>query len=193
MNEDSPPPSQSKPRFSRKFGCLLVGIGLPALVLLPLVATYIVWTVRGNRRAEKALAKIRAAAARLQATRRHAHGELGILLGLEGDAVVMLDGAILRRERYLLEDLLEGSADRPDLLALRASSRAAEADLRQARGYRWPDLGLGVEYEREEGADIIKGAVALSLPLLDHGQGAQAEALARLEGDRQALEIGGTL
>jgi len=58
---DEPPPWQSKPRFSGKFGCLLFGVGLPLLALLLLVAIYTIWTARANRRAARALAAIRAA------------------------------------------------------------------------------------------------------------------------------------
>jgi len=59
MNDD-PPPWQSKPRFSRRFGCLLFGVGLPLLVLLLLVAIYMIWSARSNARARRALAAIRA-------------------------------------------------------------------------------------------------------------------------------------
>jgi len=55
---DEPPPWQSKPRFSGKFGCLLFGVGLPLLALLLLVAIYTIWTARANRRAARALAAI---------------------------------------------------------------------------------------------------------------------------------------
>jgi hypothetical protein len=58
---DEPAPWQTRPRFSRKFGCLLVGVGLPLLMLLMLVAIYMIWVARANRRAERALAAIREA------------------------------------------------------------------------------------------------------------------------------------
>jgi len=61
MRDDSPPPWQSKPTLSGKYGCLFVGIGLPALVLVLLVGTYMIWTARANRQAAAALDAIRAA------------------------------------------------------------------------------------------------------------------------------------
>jgi len=60
MNDELPP-WQSKPRFSRKLGCFLFGVGVPLLVLLLLVAIYMIWSARSNARARQALAAIRAA------------------------------------------------------------------------------------------------------------------------------------
>ncbi len=60
----------------------------------------------------------------------------------------------------------------------------------------WPELGLGALYQREEGQDFLLGAVRLSLPLFDRGQGVRAEARARagrlaqeLDAKRRAVRI----
>lgn len=68
---------------------------------------------------------------------------------------------------------------RPDLAALRARVSEAEADLDLARTARAPELTLGVQYQREERADIVRGVVGLSLPLFDRDQGRAARAEAR--------------
>ena len=61
---------------------------------------------------------------------------------------------------------------------------------------RWPNLGLGVRYEREEGADVGLGTLTLTLPVFEHGQGLRAEATARarrlrleLEADRRVVSV----
>jgi len=60
MNDEHPP-WQTRPKFSGKFGCFLLGVGLPLLFLLLLVAIYMIWTARAHRRAARALDAIRAA------------------------------------------------------------------------------------------------------------------------------------
>ena len=57
MTIDNEPRAAVTPeKVSRSFGCLFVGLGLPSLLLLLLVALFMIWTARANRRAARALA-----------------------------------------------------------------------------------------------------------------------------------------
>jgi cobalt-zinc-cadmium efflux system outer membrane protein len=78
------------------------------------------------------------------------------------------------------------AAKRPDVAALDAAIAQAQADAEAARSFRHPEVDVGVRYEREEEADIVSGALSISLPFFDRGQGPAAEAGAR--GTRLALE-----
>ncbi len=71
--------------------------------------------------------------------------------------------------------------ERADVRALREAVAEAEADGRLGRAGRAPDLTLGVQYQREEGADVVRGVVGLSLPIFERDQGRVARAHARRE------------
>lgn len=145
----------------------------------------------------------RAAAARALAEKHAARsaqsaalGELRTLLGFAPEAELTLGGEFSSKRRYELADLLERASDRPDIRALQSHLEAANAELRLGKALAWPDFGLGARYEREEGQDFVLGAVRLTLPLFNRGQGVRAEAGARarrlsyeLEAARQAVRI----
>jgi len=125
-----------------------------------------------------ALSRTRAARVTVEADRDRALGQLRSLLGVEPDAVVIPTGPLLEGRRYALSELLERVSDRPDLRALDAAARQADAEARLADARSWPDLGIRVGYGREEDADLVQAGVTLTLPIFDHGQGDEAEARA---------------
>jgi cobalt-zinc-cadmium efflux system outer membrane protein len=119
-----------------------------------------------------------------------------VLLGLSVDEQLRLDGEISSPRRFDLADLLEKALERPDIRALQAELDAANAELRVGQALAWPELGVGALYQREEGQDFLLGAVRLSLPLFDRGQGVRDEARARtgrlaeeLEARRRTVRI----
>lgn len=136
----------------------------------------------------------RAAAAR---ARSEVHGarsslsarlaEVRILLGFSPEEDVRLEGEISSPRRSDLAELLAKALERPDIRALESELEAANAELRMGEALAWPELGLGALYQREDGQDFLLGAVRLSLPLFDRGQGVRAEARARA--DRVAREL----
>ena len=122
--------------------------------------------------------------------------ELRVLLGFSSEEQVRLDGKISTPRRFDLEDLLEKAVERPDVRALQSELDAANAGLRLGQALSWPELALGAVYQREEGQDFLLGAVRLSLPVFDRGEGVRAEARARagrltqeLDARRRAVRI----
>jgi cobalt-zinc-cadmium efflux system outer membrane protein len=135
----------------------------------------------------------------LQAARAASDAALGALrvsLGIGADSPLAIIGELRPRRRYVLPELLERASERPDLRALEAGVREAEASVRLGRALRWPNLGVGAVYERDDGTDVAMGLVTVTLPVFERGQGATAEGLARqrriefeLETSRRTLDI----
>jgi cobalt-zinc-cadmium efflux system outer membrane protein len=115
-------------------------------------------------------------------------GELRLLLGMDPHQPLAVDGDLRGRASFDLNGLLLQAAERPELRVLAAGLREAEAEMRLGQGYTRPAFGLGVRYEREEGADVILGGVSLVLPVFERGQGIRAEATARSQRLRLELE-----
>src|SRR5262249_17949551 len=67
----------------------------------------------------------------------------------------------------------------PDLLALEAELRAAEAEGRAARAQVWPDVAVGASYERDDRDDVALGLVQISPPLFQRAQAERATAAAQ--------------
>lgn len=138
-------------------------------------------TALGRARAER-----RSAAADHEASL----GDLRMLLGLGHDEALSLSGDLADRRRYSLPALLARAPERSDLRALAAEEREANAQRSLGRAFVWPDVGLGVRYEREEHANVVLGTVTFTLPFFDHGQGIAAEASARSRRASLELEAG---
>ena len=109
-------------------------------------------------------------------------GELRALLAFGPEQELKLAGAPPLSRVFNLPDLLSRAIDRPDIRALQADLDAAKAEIRLGRAHAWPEFGLGGRYEREEGQDLLLGAIRLTLPLFDRGQYVRAEASARASG-----------
>ncbi|MBI4819698.1 MAG: TolC family protein [Deltaproteobacteria bacterium] len=141
----------------------------------------------GLERTVAALAVVRARseADRAEAALAQAEGRLKALLGLEAAIELVCLGDL---RQLGIRDSTGDVGARPDLRALQADIRQAEAEAELGRAGRVPDLALGVGYAREESADILQGSLAITLPVFDHGQGATAVAEARRERLRAELE-----
>jgi outer membrane protein, heavy metal efflux system len=76
-------------------------------------------------------------------------------------------------------------------------TRAAQADVELRRGYRWPDLGLRVEYHKAADEHLVLGGVSFRGPRFEGGQelrqtGAsrQRRTSAQLEAARRRVGVG---
>ena len=86
-----------------------------------------------------------------------------------------------------LESLLARIDQRPDLRALAAELREAEAEIRLGQALSRPGYGVRGGVGREEGADLVTAGVVVSLPFHDRGQETLATGEARAAALRQAL------
>jgi cobalt-zinc-cadmium efflux system outer membrane protein len=115
-------------------------------------------------------------------------GTLRQTLGMDAEALLAVRGDLHDRPHYVLSELLARVAERPDLQAVAAEARQAQADQRLGRALQWPNLGLGASYERDDGNNVALGTVTLTLPLFERGQGLRAEAAVREHLARFVLE-----
>jgi outer membrane protein, heavy metal efflux system len=140
--------------------------------------------------ARVAVARARSELRAAEAGQEAALGALRILLGMRPADRMNVRGELGDRHRFDLRELVARAPDRADLRALQAGIDEAEAEYRLGMGRAWPDLGVGVRYERDGGDDVVLGGVSLTLPVFDRGQGQQAEASARARRLRLELETG---
>lgn len=137
--------------------------------------------------AQAAVARARAEVHAARSTQSAAVGELRALLAFPPEQELRLGGDLQVSRAYDLQDLLAKATDRPDIRALQSELDAANAEFRLGRALAWPEFGIGGRYEREEGDDLVLGAVRLTLPLFDRGRNVRAEARARVH--RLELEL----
>jgi len=139
-------------------------------------------------------ARSRARAERLSAStmRNTATGSLSRVLGMSAGDSVAVQGDLAHGQRdFELADLLARALARPDLRALAAEIAQADAEARLAGSQRWPEMALGVAWEREENSEIGLGLVELTLPIFNRGQGLRDESRSRsrrLHGEYEALK-----
>jgi cobalt-zinc-cadmium efflux system outer membrane protein len=138
--------------------------------------------------ARVAAARTRAELRSAEANHLAASGDLRVLLGMTPDEPLELAGVLGTDRAYALQDLVAAATDRPEVRAITAEIREAEAQARLGRGFAWPDLGVGLRYEKDEGDNIVKGGVSLTLPLFSRGQEQQAVGAARAQRLRRELE-----
>lgn len=136
--------------------------------------------------ARGSLARVRADLQSAAAVESAALGDLRQLLGIDGEVAV--DHAFTRPEPSDLTALMQSATQRPEVRRLEAAIREAEADMRLARTYRRPDVGVGARYEREEGDQVVLGAVTITLPTFARGQELLAVGSATLTRLRSELE-----
>lgn len=136
--------------------------------------------------ARATLARVRAEREGAEAIRTLAMGDLRQLLQLDGD--IRLEGTLTAGAEPDLTTLRRSAEQRPELRALEAGAREAEAEARLGRAFAKPDFGLGVRYAREEGDDILLGGLTISLPVFSKGQELQAVGVARARRLRAELE-----
>jgi cobalt-zinc-cadmium efflux system outer membrane protein len=106
-------------------------------------------------------------------------GELRVLLALPPDAPLTPAGDLGPRPPDDVEALLAAADVRPDVAAVDAELRAAEAETAMGRGLRWPEITPGIRYERDQGTRILWAGLTLGLPLWNRGQEARAAGEAR--------------
>jgi outer membrane protein, heavy metal efflux system len=132
-------------------------------------------------RARTAAARARAEMGAAEGERIGASGELRALLGLPAEGELTLTGGLRELPRFELETLLARTGERPDLAALAAGAREAEAQVRLGETLARPEWSVRTGFTREERADIVSGGVAISLPLFRRGQEEQAVGRARAD------------
>jgi outer membrane protein, heavy metal efflux system len=108
-----------------------------------------------------------------------AESELRQLLGLEAGQALRLAGDFRDQRRFSLPALLDRAGAHPRLRGLIAQAAQADAEAAAGRAERWPDIGIGAAYERDDGRDVVLGLLSVQLPLFDRGQGARASGEAR--------------
>ena len=133
--------------------------------------------VLGVNIARASLARVRAEREGAEASRALALGELRQLLGLEDD--VSVEGSLMPPGESDLNVALQAASQRPELRGLEAAIQEAESDVRLGGSFQKPDYGIGIRYSREEGDQIVLGAMRVTLPMFAKGQEQRAVASAR--------------
>ncbi|WP_241758717.1 TolC family protein [Pyxidicoccus parkwayensis] len=80
------------------------------------------------------------------------------------------------------------TGERPDLVALEAELEQAEADLRLGKSSAWPDVEVGVRYQREVDETAFLGTLGVPLPFFSRGQEARVTGEARMRRLRGVLD-----
>ncbi|WP_317987865.1 TolC family protein [Hyalangium gracile] len=137
--------------------------------------------------ARVALARARADVAGTEGEEAAILGELRALLGLPAQHALGLRGE-LRALASASTTPSSRTAVRPDIAALEAELAQAEAELRLGQRSAWPDVGVGVRYQREAGESAILGTLNVPLPFFARGQEAQVTGEARVRRLQAALE-----
>lgn len=137
-------------------------------------------------------ARTAAASARAEQSAAEAEGAAVLaalkgLLGLDPGEAVEVRGDLDPHSALDLEALLAGLDHRPDLRALAAELREAEAEILLGQALARPDLGVRGGVAREEGAEIVTAGVVISLPIHNRGQETLAVGEARAAALRHAL------
>jgi outer membrane protein, heavy metal efflux system len=133
-----------------------------------------------------ALSRARADAAAAEGQAAVGLSELRRLLDLRADQPLLLSGDLAALARAALP--AKASETRADITALEAELREARSALRQGNAEAWPDVTLGVQYEREGEDQAILGALSLPLPLYQRGQDLRVTARAQIERLTSQLE-----
>jgi cobalt-zinc-cadmium efflux system outer membrane protein len=135
--------------------------------------------------ARAALARVRADREAAEAAKVLALGELRALLGVEDLTIV---GSLAVPPSIDLQSALQSAGQRPELAALEAAVREADADQRYSASLAKPQFSLGARYAHEEGDRIVLGGLTVSLPLFSTGQEQLAVSAARVARLRAELD-----
>jgi cobalt-zinc-cadmium efflux system outer membrane protein len=87
-----------------------------------------------------------------------------------------------------LATALRTAAERPELRVLEAGIQEADAEVRLGLSFSRPEFGGGIRYAREEGDQIVLGAMTVTLPVFSRGQEARAVGSARATRLRAELD-----
>jgi outer membrane protein, heavy metal efflux system len=127
--------------------------------------------------ARASLARARSAREGGEADLASALGELRLRLRL--DQVPAVAAGLALSAPVDVAALARSADQRPELRALDAAIRQADADVAVGRAQSRPDFGLGVRYQREGGEHVAMGGLTVTLPLFARGQELMAVASAR--------------
>jgi len=140
--------------------------------------------------ARNAAAKTRLELRSAEADQAAALGDLRIFLGMSTTEFLAVAGDLREHQQYQLDQLIAQASRRPDLLAISAELRQAEAEVQLGKGSIWPDVGLGVRYGRDDGNPVTKGELTFTLPIFSRGQELRATSEARATRLRRELAAG---
>ena len=135
----------------------------------------------------------RAALARARSDREGGEAELAAALGglralLRLDDPIAVQGTLTTGAPPDAAALARSAERRPDIRALEAAVRDAEADISLGKTQGKPNYGVGVRYRREEGDHIVLGGITFTLPVFSKGQELIAVGTARSTRLRAELE-----
>lgn len=136
--------------------------------------------------ARATLTRLRAEREGVEASRALALGELRALLRLDGDLDVA--GSLAPPGGVDLAGALSAADARPEIRALEAGVQEAEAESRLGDALAKPQYGVGLRYAREEGDQILLGALTVTLPIFSKGQESRAIGAARAARLRAELD-----
>jgi cobalt-zinc-cadmium efflux system outer membrane protein len=136
--------------------------------------------------ARVALARARADVVSTEGEELTLLGELRVLLGLPASHPLEVRGELRTLASQSVVPTPD-SAVRPDIAALEAELAQAEAELRLGRSGAWPDVSVGVRYQREADESAVLGTLSLPLPIFSRGQEA------RVTGDARVRRLQGVL
>lgn len=114
----------------------------------------------------------------IEAERLISLGTLGEVLGLQAIPAVTVDTDA--PQTRTIEALLAAIDARPELRAIDADIRQAEAHLALGKATSKPQWGLSARYDRDEGDHVVLGGLVVTLPLFNKGQDLNADATARI-------------
>ena len=126
----------------------------------------------------------RSAAARIRAERQGVVAERAIVVGglrelLQLEDEIELRGDLPPAAQVDRATITDAASRRPELRALEAAIREAEAEQQFGRSFTRADYGVAARYQREEGDNNILGGLTLTLPMFSKGQEPIAAGLAR--------------
>lgn len=123
-----------------------------------------------------------------RAARFAAAARLALLAGVSEEQVAALRGSLQEASTSWMAPPPAASGDVPPAVATaRAELTVARAEERGARAAAFPTVDVGVQYAREEEANIVMGTLALPLPVFLWNQGDRATATAKVKGAEAAL------
>ena len=131
--------------------------------------------------ASSALARARADVKGVEAAQASALADLRGLLDIPPGQPLSLAGDLRQERSYDRSRLLAAIGERPEIRALDAQLREAEAEGRLGKGLAWPEITPAVRYERDEGDRVWWAGLSITLPVFDRGQQLRAAAHARAE------------
>jgi cobalt-zinc-cadmium efflux system outer membrane protein len=137
--------------------------------------------------ARVALARTRAEVASMEGEEAALLGALRALLGLPARHPLGVRGEL----RALASRPVVPSTPfyaPPDLMAATAELEQAEAELRLGKLGAWPDVEVGVRYQREAEESAVLGTLRVPLPFFARGQEARVTGEARLRRLQGSLE-----